>query len=206
MRRLLPLILVLAGFVVLPPLLQEVVKPALPAASWGFDNAARRLPAFTFFDATRKPLMLSHFRGSYRVVNIWATWCGPCRAEMISLNHLAEIMAGEKLKIIPISIDLSGAFTVQNFYKRLGLSRLPVYVDPSRSAMSVLAIAGIPTTLIIDPGGREVGRVVGAARWDAPVTLARFSKLLGSKSSLPLNSRILFKSQYYATLWRLWIN
>lgn len=179
MRRVLPLVLVVAGFVALPPLLQMLGAPALPAASWSFDDAARRLPEFTFFDNSRRPLTLNRFRGSYAVVNVWATWCGPCRAEMTSLDHLAQIAAGDKLKIIPISIDRSGYVSVRAFYKRLGLSRLPVYLDPSRSAMDALAIVGIPTTLIIDPEGREVGRVVGPARWDAPVTVARFSKLLG---------------------------
>lgn len=182
MRRLLPLFLVFAGFVALPPLLHKLGAPALPAASWGSDDAARRLPEFTFFDVSRKPLTLNRFRGSYAVVNIWATWCSPCRAEMTSLDHLAQIEANDKLKIIPISIDRSGYASVRGFYKRLGLSRLPVYVDPSRSAMGALAIVGIPTTLIIDPEGREVGRVVGPAQWDAPVTVARFSKLLGRRS------------------------
>lgn len=179
MRRILPLVLVLTGFVVLPLLVHKVLVPALPAASWRFDNAARELPEFTFFDVSRMPLTLKRFRGGYAVVNVWATWCGPCRAEMMSLNHLARIMAGDKLEIVPISINRSGDVSVPGFYKEPGLNRLPVYVDPSRSAMSALAVIGIPTTLIIDPDGREVGRVVGAAQWDAPATVARFSKLLG---------------------------
>lgn len=181
MRRVLPLILTLASFVALPPLLQKLAEPVLPPATWRFDPAVRRLPAFTFFDALRKPLTLNRFRGSYGVVTIWATWCGPCRAEMKSLNHLAQRMAGYKLKIIPISIDVSGAVTVQGYYKRLGLSRLRTYFDPARSAMSALAVVGIPTSLIIDPEGREVGRVVGAAQWDASVTVARFARLLTSR-------------------------
>lgn len=154
----------------------------MPAAAWRLDRSARRVPGFTFFDGSDKKLTLNRFSGSYVVVNIWATWCGPCREEMRSLDHLAEMTAGGKLKIIPISIDLSGAVRVRSFYKRLGLSRLHVYLDPSRSAMSALAVVGIPTTLIIDPGGCEVGRVVGAAQWDAPLTLARFSELMGSAS------------------------
>ena len=87
---------------------------------------------------------------------------------MASLNHLALLFADKNIKIVPISIDVSGAITVRSFYERFGLNNLLIYVDPSKNVMDALGITGIPTTILIDRDGREIGRMVGPAQWDAP--------------------------------------
>ena len=87
---------------------------------------------------------------------------------MASLNHLALLFADKNIKIVPISIDVSGAISVRSFYERLGLNNLLIYVDPSKNVMDALGITGIPTTILIDRDGREIGRMVGPAQWDAP--------------------------------------
>src|SRR5262245_55174052 len=89
------------------------------------------------------------------LVNIWATWCRPCQEEMASLNHLALLFVNKNIKVVPISIDVSGTETVQSFYKRLGLSNLSIYVDPSKNVMDALRINAIPTTIPTDAKSGE---------------------------------------------------
>ena len=103
------------------------------------------------------------FPGTLILVNVWATWCAPCKEEMASLNHLALLFENKNIKFVPISIDVSGALTVRSFYERLGLNNLSIYVDPSKNVMDALGITGIPTTIFIGRDGREIGRTVGRA-------------------------------------------
>jgi hypothetical protein len=98
---------------------------------------------------------------------------------MASLNHLASLFANKNIRIVPISIDISGAVTVQSFYERLGLSNLPIYVDPSKNVMDALGIIGIPTTILIGRNGREIGRMVGPAQWDAPESVKHITDIAG---------------------------
>jgi thiol-disulfide isomerase/thioredoxin len=127
------------------------------------------LTDFTFSDGSGGSLALKDFRGTFTLVNVWATWCPPCKEEMAALDHLALLLANKNIKIVPISIDVSGAMVVRSFYERLGLKNLSIYVDPSTKVMNALAIIGVPTTLLIGRDGREIGRTVGPAQWDASV-------------------------------------
>jgi thiol-disulfide isomerase/thioredoxin len=151
----------------------------LPAAELIVHNVPRRVTDFTFSDGSGRSLTLAHFRGTFILVNVWATWCSPCKEEMASLNHLALLFANKNIKIVPISIDVSGALTVRSFYERLGLNNLSIYVDPSKNVMDAFGIAGIPTTLMISSDGREIGRMVGPAQWDAPESVKRIVEIAG---------------------------
>ena len=178
-RSLIPILIIICGFVAIPPLLHTLFPPKLPAALLLVHSSPRRLADFTFSDGSGRSLTLNHFRGTLVLVNVWATWCPPCKEEMASLNHLAFLFAGKSLKIVPISIDVSGATAVRSFYERLGLHKLPIYVDPSKRVMDALAIRNIPTTLLIDRLGSEIGRMVGPAQWDAPESVKRISEIAG---------------------------
>jgi hypothetical protein len=98
---------------------------------------------------------------------------------MASLNHLALLLANKDLKIVPISIDVSGALAVRSFYERLGLKNLSIYVDPSTKVMNALAIIGVPTTLLTGRDGREIGRMLGPAQWDAPASVKHILEIAG---------------------------
>ena len=178
-RSLVPILLIVCGFVAIPSLLHKLFPHKLPPALFLVHNSPRPLADFTFSDDTGRSLTLNRFRGTFILVNVWATWCPPCKEEMASLDHLALLSAGKDLKIIPISIDVSGATVVRSFYKRLGLNNLPTYIDPSKRIMDALAITGIPTTLLIDRDGHEIGRMVGPAQWDAPESVKRISEIVG---------------------------
>lgn len=184
-RSLIPILIIVCAFVVLPPLLHRLFPPTLPVAQLVVHKLPRQLTDFTFSDSSGRRLTLEDFRGTFVLVNVWATWCPPCREEMASLNQLSALFANENIKIVPISIDASGLLVARSFYKRLGLNNLSIYVDPSKGVMDALRITGIPTTLLIGRNGREIARMVGPAQWDAPDSVKRILTLAGLQSFAP---------------------
>lgn len=128
----------------------------------------RPLPELRFVDGEERALTIADFRGRLVLLNIWATWCGPCRREMPTLDHLQAKLGGPDFEVVALSIDREGVPVVREFYRELGLEALGIYVDKSSQATRDLNIVGIPTTLLIDQKGREIGRVVGPAEWDGP--------------------------------------
>lgn len=125
-------------------------------------------PAITFTDGKGRSLTLADFRGKVVVLNLWATWCTPCVAEMPMLDRLQQELGDEGAVVLALSIDRGGSKAVQEFYDRTGVRHLDIYVDPSMRATSDIRAAGLPTTLLIDPEGTELGRVIGPMEWDSP--------------------------------------
>ena len=128
----------------------------------------RPVPEIHFVDGDGRAMTLANFRGRAVLLNIWATWCVPCRKEMPTLDRLQAKLGGPNFQVVTLSIDRKGIPVVKQFYKELGLKSLGIYVDQSGNAASVLGAIGIPTTLLIDRKGREIGRKVGPAVWDSP--------------------------------------
>lgn len=172
-RSLIPILIIVGAFAAFRYLLHQIYPPRLPDARFVIRKVSRQLPDVTFSDGSGRSLTLNHFRGTSILVNVWATWCPPCKEEMASLDHLASLLANKKIKIVPISIDVSGLVVVRPFYKRLGLNNLLIYIDPSKRVMDALGITGIPTTLLIGRDGREIGRMIGPAQWDTPASVKR---------------------------------
>jgi len=175
-RSLVPILLVVCAFAAFPLALREFFPLKLPAAELIAHNSPLALTDFTFSDGSGHKLTLDQLHGSLVLVNVWATWCPPCKNEMASLNRLALLFADKNIRIVPISIDVSGAVNVRSFYKRFGLNNLSIYLDPSKNVMDALAITGIPTTILIGRDGREIGRMVGPAQWDAPESVKRITE------------------------------
>jgi len=133
------------------------------------------VPAVRFMDASGRGMTLEDFRGRVVVLNLWATWCTPCVAEMPMLDRLQQQLGDGDAIVVALSIDRGGKEAVQEFYQKTGVTHLKVFVDPTMRAQSDLGLLGLPTTLIIDRDGRERGRLVGPAEWDdaAAVDLVR---------------------------------
>jgi thiol-disulfide isomerase/thioredoxin len=138
-------------------------------------------PALKFTDAAGKPLTLANYRGSGLVVNIWATWCGPCVAELPTFAAIAPALAKNKILVLPISVDIDGSKSVKPFYTTHGITSLPILLDPDGSATDALNTNGIPVSIIINPQGQLVGRLDGSANWNSPATLALIRQLAGPK-------------------------
>ncbi len=136
----------------------------------------RALPAITFVDGSGAVHALRDYAGKGVLLNLWATWCAPCVAEMPSLAALARA-AGPDLVVLPLSTDRGGADVVQRFYRAHGIAGLPVLLDAKGAATEALGARGLPTTLIIDRKGRERARLEGGADWSAPAALAAVRKL-----------------------------
>lgn len=126
------------------------------------------VPALSFIDSDGNGLSLAAFRGRTILLNIWATWCLPCREEMPALERLEAKLSGPEFEVVPLSIDRGGRPKVKSFYEEIGLKALGMYVDTSLKASYALGAVGIPTALLINPEGLEVGRFVGPAEWDSP--------------------------------------
>jgi thiol-disulfide isomerase/thioredoxin len=131
-------------------------------------ESPRNLPELAFEDKDGKPLTLADFQGKAVLLNIWATWCAPCREEMPTLDSLQAQLGGEQFEVVALSIDHAGIGVVDKFYRETGVQHLRKYIDPSTLATSTLGIEGVPTTLLIDHEGREIGRLAGATEWDSP--------------------------------------
>lgn len=144
---------------------------AAPAAAAGpaftLPARPRDLPALRYVDAAGHDHALAALRGRPLVLNVWATWCVPCRREMPTLDHLQTLLAGTGALVVPLSIDGKGVPVVATFYREIGIHALDIYVDSSGRTADALATAGVPTTLLVDRDGREVGRQLGAAVWDS---------------------------------------
>ena len=121
-----------------------------------------------FQDARGRELTLANFKGKAVLLNMWATWCPPCRKEMPTLDRLQATLGGPGFEVVALSIDRDGSASVRTFYDEIQIRSLPIYVDPSADAMQKLSIVGVPTTMLIDASGREVWRHVGPETWDAP--------------------------------------
>ena len=138
----------------------------------------RPLPELHFVDGNGQAMTFTDFRGRVVLLNLWATWCVPCRKEMPTLDRLQAKLGGPDFQVVPLSIDRQGLSVVKPFYKELGLKALGIYVDRSGKAASDLGAVGIPTTLLVDRKGRELGRKVGPAEWDSPATVEMIRRYL----------------------------
>ena len=130
-------------------------------------NAPEPVAAITFTDQHGTIRSLAAFKDKVVVLNFWATWCVPCRKEMPTLDRLQAALGGPSFEVVPVSVDLGGIDKVRKFYAGIGLRNLAMYVDSSGQALRAVGAFGLPTTLILDRQGREVGRIVGPAEWDS---------------------------------------
>ncbi len=128
-------------------------------------------PALAFETGDGRPLSLSDFRGRFVLLNVWATWCPPCRKEMPSLDRLQAKIGGDDFEVVALSIDGQGADLVKPFFASVGVARLVVYLDRTGSVMPAIRIAGLPTTVLIKPRGVEIARWAGAKEWDEPAVI-----------------------------------
>ena len=117
------------------------------------------------------------------LLNIWATWCGPCREEMPTLERLQVRLGGPDFQVVALSIDREGVDVVRDFYAELDLQVLRIYVDTSTMAPINLNVLGIPTTLLLDGNGREIGRYTGPTEWDSEAVVSAIRERLSSASA-----------------------
>jgi thiol-disulfide isomerase/thioredoxin len=145
---------------------QPLASPAVPVAA-------------SFLDEDGKPTDLSRFKGHVTLLNLWATWCSPCVREMPSLERLRAARESDHFVVATVSEDIQGAKAVDAFFTKNGLAGLPRYLDPQNTLGHAFKVEGLPTTLLLDPEGREIGRFEGEADWDGPAALNLIDRYAG---------------------------
>lgn len=125
------------------------------------------MPEVRFKDETGADMTLAAFKGKTVLLNLWATWCAPCRKEMPSLDRLQAALGSDKFEVVALSLDRAGVEAARKFYDEIGVKSLKLYIDSTMRAGNSLKAVGMPTTILIDAEGRERGRLPGPAEWDS---------------------------------------
>ena len=141
-------------------------------AKFALAKEPKPLPELAFTDADDKPLTLASYKGKTVLLNFWATWCAPCVKEMPSLDKLQAEMGKDRFVVLPLSLDTSSRPKVAPFYADRKLANLGIYFDKGKKVMSALDVSVLPTSILIDGQGRELGRLEGEADWDKPEAIA----------------------------------
>jgi thiol-disulfide isomerase/thioredoxin len=135
-------------------------------AAFVFRKAPEDLPEVKFQDATGKDRTLADWRGKVVLLNLWATWCLPCRKEMPALDRLQREMASDQFEVVAVSVDRTGLPGARKFLDEAKAEKLALYADGTARLATTLRAAGLPATLLLDREGREIGRLLGPAEWD----------------------------------------
>jgi thiol-disulfide isomerase/thioredoxin len=193
--RALTVLLILGGAALLvlslrPAHLEKM--PQAPASSLAGGNAGPTLGQFTALSAplpapalaftTRggAQKQLADFKGKLVLVNLWATWCGPCVEEMPSLDRL-QAKLGDKLTVLAISEDRQGETVVAPFLQKNGIQHLAIFLDPKSAATGALGAQGLPTSYLIARDGTIVGKEEGGATWDSSEMVAKLTPYIDAK-------------------------
>ena len=139
-----------------------------------------KVPNNTFFDNNQKEIRLSNYLGRGLVLNFWATWCAPCIKEMPDLDRLHAKLKSSNIDVLAVSEDREGLHIVRKFYAAHNLKELEILIDPKGKLLRAAGGRGLPTTILIDQQGYEVGRLLGVADWDPPESINFLKRCLGS--------------------------
>ena len=139
------------------------------------------LPDVSFIAGDGQTKSLADWRGRVVLLNIWATWCVPCREEMPQLDQLQADLGGENFEVVAVNIDKRGGDKAKTFLEETGAAHLARYTDPSGKLFRKVRAVGMPTTLLIDRDGKEIGRLVGPADWGS----AQAKRLIEAAIAVP---------------------
>lgn len=138
----------------------------------------RDIASVSFDDSKGEAFEWADFSGKVLVVNLWATWCGPCREEMPTLDELQAELGGSGFEVVALSLDRQGEGAVSEFYQQTGVEHLDIYIDETGMAANELKAVGVPTTLLLNTEGKEIGRLTGTAEWDSEEMVAFLADLI----------------------------
>jgi thiol-disulfide isomerase/thioredoxin len=144
------------------------------------------LPDLTFHDSAGNTKHLSDWRGRTVLLNLWATWCVPCRKEMPALDALEKKAGGPKFEVVAVNIDTRDPDKPKAWLKEVGIANLAYFADPNAKVFQDLKAIGrafgMPTTLLVDPNGCELGTIAGPAEWASPDALTLINTALSGAS------------------------
>ena len=135
---------------------------------------------FTAADGTE--MTLADYSGQITVVNFWATWCAPCRAEMPSLAALQTEFGGDDFEVVTIATGRNPRPAMERFFDEIGVDNLPLHADPRQTLARGMGVLGLPITVILDRDGMEIARLQGDAHWDSDSAKAIVAALIAAGS------------------------
>jgi thiol-disulfide isomerase/thioredoxin len=145
-------------------------------AALTLSETPRRLPDLSFRDGEGKPVRLADFHGRSVLLNLWATWCVPCRKEMPALDRLQGEINAKEFAIVAVNIDTGDPAKPHRYLSEVGIKNLAYYDDPSTNVFQELKrvgrAVGLPTSILIDRGGCEIGYLAGPAEWSSEEAIA----------------------------------
>jgi len=140
----------------------------------------RSLPDVPVLDMQNKTRSLGEFKGKFVVLNFWATWCAPCRAEMPALDALQKKLDNTKIQVVLVAAGRNPPPAIRKFFNEAGITALKTLRDPRQQLSGPTGVFGLPTTLILNPEGKEIARMQGDANWSGPAAVAFLTALTGS--------------------------
>jgi thiol-disulfide isomerase/thioredoxin len=137
------------------------------------------VPEAVLLDATDGEHSLADYRGKWVVLNFWATWCAPCRREMPSLDRLQAAMP--EIAVVPVATGRNAIPGIERFFAEAEIKGLPILRDPTSVLARGMGVMGLPVTVILNPEGQEVARLIGDAEWDSDSAKAVLAALVAGQ-------------------------
>lgn len=152
----------------------SAIRPLIKGdmATFILHKTPKPVPKISFIDGAEKSKTLEDWRGKVVLLNLWATWCAPCRKEMPALDQLQSDLGSDNFEVVALSIDRGGLKKPKAFLEKIKVKTLALYNDPTAKANFTLRAIGMPTTLLLNPDGQEIGRLVGPAEWHSAEAVA----------------------------------
>jgi len=145
-----------------------------------YARSAKQVPELQFKHGSGRAVSISQWRGKVVLLNLWATWCAPCRKEMPDLNALQVELGGPDFEVVAVSIDRQGVPASKKFLDQVGVKSLALYVDETGKISRDLRATGLPVTLLIGKDGTIIGRLLGPAHWASPEAKALIKQAISS--------------------------
>ena len=142
-------------------------------------DAPVTIPEVVLLDAQDGEHSLADYKGKWVVLNFWATWCAPCRREMPSLERLQAAMP--ELAVVPVATGRNAVEGIERFFGEAGVKILPILRDPKSELARGMGVMGLPVTVILNPEGQEVARLIGDAEWDSDSAKAVLGALMAGR-------------------------
>ena len=175
-------LIALAAVAIAPLAIQKIQATMGPmingVALMTMNKTPIRISEFEFKTEDGVSRSLANYRGQFVLVNVWVTWCPPCRKEMPALDRLKNALVPvPDINVIAISVDRVSIAQVSAFYSYYEIKYLPLFQGDEDEVMSALRVRGLPTPLLLNRDGLEIGRLVGPTEWDSPAVIEQLSTL-----------------------------
>lgn len=174
-RKLLAVLYTALAFGANPALAEEIARDG-DMRKLTFAEAPADLPQVDLVTLDDTPASLADYQGKWVVLNFWATWCAPCREEMPSLDRLQAAMP--QIAVVPVATGRNDPPAIRRFFDEAGVSNLTTLRDPKSALSRQMAVMALPVTVILNPEGQEVARLIGDAEWDSAEAQAVLAALI----------------------------